>query len=98
MSLPHFTAEASLGRARNIYRGVAAAGDAGTGDVLPAQGGFAGGHPALPEIRCCRWAPRFGRFVCTSRRQRPGEQCRCVSSLTGPVILCEDLVVNQSQF
>ena len=98
MSLPQFTAEASLGRARNTYRGVAAAGAAGLGGVVPAQFGFTGGHHALPEIRCCRWAPRFGRFVCTSRRQRPGEQCRCVSSLTGPVILCEDLVAHQSQF
>ena len=94
MSLPQFTAEASLGRASGLYRGTAAGSGAGAGDVLPMQLGGIG----FPVIRCCRWAPLFRRFVCTSRQQRPWEQCRCVATQTGPVFLCKDNEITQSQF
>jgi len=94
MSLPQFTAEASLGPASAFYRGTAAVSIAGAGDVLPMQLGGIG----FPVIRCCRWAPLFGRFVCTSRQQRPWQQCRCVATQTGPVILCQDIEITQSQF
>ncbi|MGH9310083.1 MAG: hypothetical protein ACRD1U_11955 [Vicinamibacterales bacterium] len=93
MSLPQFTAEASLGPASTFYRGAAGSGGASAGDVVPSQFG----RITWPLIRCCRWAPLFRRFVCTSRRRAPWENCRCIATQSGPVILCEDIVLTQQR-
>lgn len=91
MSLPQFSAEASLGPASTFYRGSAGAIGISAGVVIPSQIG----RLTWPLFRCCRWAPMFGRFVCTSRRRAPWESCRCTATQTGPVILCEDIVLTQ---
>jgi hypothetical protein len=83
MRLPGFTAEASVGSA-SVQYGYEMVQDRSGPAVVAAIIG------RLPVIRCCRWAPGFGRFVCTSRTRLPGESCECHSGVYGPIITCRD--------
>ncbi len=92
MNMPGFNAESSLGANERVYRGIAGfGGNAGAIGVAPAQLG-----PTIFQqtTRCCQWSPMFRRFVCTSRRHPPWVQCRCIRTLTAPVIICEDPVIS----
>jgi hypothetical protein len=96
MRLPSFAAEASLGQTRITYRGVAAFGANAAGPLSMQQ--FAGRINPWPTFRCCGWSQLLHRFICTSRSVRPWEQCRCVRTSSGPVILCDDIVIAQADF
>lgn len=92
MKMPGFNAESSLGANVGVYRGIAGSGgNAGAIGVSPAQLGL---HAFLQTTRCCQWSPVFRRFVCTSRRHAPWVHCRCIRTLTSPVIICEDPVIS----
>ena len=87
MTLPGYTAEVAASSPAATY-GTIFGGSLAAG-VVAAAFGF-----AFPVIRCCRRAPLFGnRFVCVQRRQRPGETCTCIATLTGPLITCKDNVL-----
>lgn len=88
MTLPGFSAEASLERAHGVYRG-AATGNA-SGDVRPMTVS-ATGPWHWPVMRCCGWSSLLGRFVCVSRVRVPWEQCSCTRTPFGPVILCRPI-------
>jgi hypothetical protein len=98
MSMPGFTAEASLGPSIGRYcGGTAFPRGSIAGDVVPAQflapmlssidlGSWLN---RFPPMRCCRYVPILGRFVCVSQRVSPLEQCSCESDYFGfPIILC----------
>lgn len=88
MNLPGFTAESSLGPAMGQYGGATMSGSSGAG-VLPMQRGSLEIKPLQFQIfRCCQ--PGFG---CVSQRRWPWERCRCIRSLTGPIILCDGLTL-----
>ena len=98
MSLPQFSAAASLGPTTGIYRGTIAGGSVSAGDVLPMQEfptTSAIGRFHWPTETCCKYAPCLGRVFCTSRLYRPWEQCTCTSTCYGPVFACSDIVATQ---
>ena len=89
MTLPGFTAEVGTAPAGQSY---------GFGSMpsalAPGVTAAAFGRLNFPVIRCCRRAPLLGnRFVCVQHRQRPGETCTCIATLTGPLITCKDNVL-----
>lgn len=87
MTLPQFSAEASLGPACGVYRGVAIS-DGAAAAVSPAQFQVFG----FP-MRCCGYSTLLHRFICVTRNVRPWENCRCEQGYFGdPVILCKPLV------
>ena len=92
MNLPGFTAEASLGPAMDHYGGATIPGRSG-GGVLPVQLSRLGS--LFGQIRCCQFIN--GKFRCVSEVRRPWESCRCVRTIGGPVIICQDMV-NQANF
>jgi hypothetical protein len=93
MNMPGFNAESSLGTNEGVYRGMAGfGGNTGAIRVAPAQLGPLSG--LFETTRCCQWSPMFRRFVCSSRRHPPWVHCRCIRTLTAPVIICDDPVIS----
>jgi hypothetical protein len=94
--IPGFQAEASLGPPRGSYRATAGLGASRAADGLSMQASPTALAPAqglgvdlFPPIRCCGYVPTLHRFVCTTRRASPLEQCRCTRDFFGyPIILC----------
>jgi hypothetical protein len=92
MRMPGFNAEASLGTTTGTYWGNAVFGGSASGDVSPAQfRGFLSRF--LVTTRCCQYSPLAGKYVCTSHTHFPWQHCRCVRTMTFPVILCDDPVI-----
>jgi len=104
MKMPGFSAEASVKPNLGIYRGSAVASNSRMDRVLPMQEllssevlsqhldfGLLGS--VWPVIRCCRYAPMLGRWICVSRVHSPLEQCQCLSGAFGPVIICRPPVL-----
>lgn len=92
MTLPPFSAEASLAPTRGVYRGATCSAHASTGDPSSVQASAAGIGVPWPVFKCCRRAPMLGgRFVCVSRPRRPWESCRCLEGAFGPLIVCRDI-------
>lgn len=87
MNLPGFTAESSLGPAMSHYGGMTLSVTSG-GGVLPMQ--FSHLDSIFGTLRCCQFIN--GRFRCVSKVNLPWENCRCVRTSFGPVILCEPLI------
>jgi hypothetical protein len=101
MTMPGFTAEASVGPAIGVYWTRVAFGRAGVAEVLPMQGFPASAEltpaqlidwPPPLQIRCCQWSPMLGRHVCTSRVQPPGYNCECIRTEDFPFIVCKPQV------
>ena len=83
MNMPRFTAEVSLYKTSQMYRGAMQ----GSPTALTPSLGL--GIDLFPPIRCCGFVPMLQRFVCVTRRASPLEQCRCTRDFFGfPVILC----------
>jgi hypothetical protein len=92
MNMPQFNAEASLGRSMNTYRGGPSYSEAGSMQVTPSQ--IWRGFDIFPLMQCCGYVPSLGRFVCTSQRTHPLQNCECRRTLDGyPSILCHDPVL-----
>ena len=92
MNMPQFNAEASLGRSMNTYRGTLSYSESGSMHVTPSQIWRA--FDIFPLMRCCGYVPSLGRFVCTSQRTHPLQNCECRRTPDGyPLILCHDPVL-----
>ena len=92
MNMPSFTAEVSLGPSMNTYRGRSPSSKSGAMQVTPSQ--IWRGLDIFPLMRCCGYVPSLGRFVCTSQRTHPLQNCECKRTLDGyPSILCHDPVL-----
>lgn len=92
MNMPQFNAEASLGRSMNVYRGTLSHSESGSMQVTPSQ--IWRGFDIFPLMRCCGYVPSLGRFVCTSQRTHPLQNCECRRTPDGyPLILCHDPVL-----
>jgi len=92
MNMPQFNAEASLGRSMNTYRGTLSYSESGSMQVTPSQ--IWRGFDIFPLMQCCGYVPSLGRFVCTSQRTHPSQNCECRRTQDGyPWILCHDPVL-----
>jgi hypothetical protein len=92
MNMPQFNAEASLGRSMNTYRGTLSYSESGSMQVTPSQ--IWRGFDFFPLMQCCGYVPSLGRFVCTSQRTHPLQNCECRRTQDGyPWILCHDPVL-----
>ena len=92
MNMPQFNAEASLGRSMNTYRGTLSYSESGSMQVTPSQ--IWRGFDIFPLMQCCGYVPSLGRFVCTSQRTHPLQNCECRRTQDGyPWILCQDPVL-----
>jgi hypothetical protein len=92
MNMPQFNAEASLGRSMSTYRGTLSYSESGSMQVTPSQ--IWRGIDIFPLMQCCGYVPSLGRFVCTSQRTHPLQNCECRRTLDGyPSILCHDPVL-----
>ena len=93
MNMPQFNAEASLGPSIGTYYGGPGYGRADGTRIVPSQ--TFGRLDVFPLMRCCGYVPSLGRFVSTSRRAFPFENCQCRRDIFGyPIILCEGPVLS----
>lgn len=100
--IPGFQAESSLDRLWGSYRAPASFGASGAAVGLSMQAwptalapGLGLGIDLFPPIRCCGFVPILHRFVCTTRRASPLEQCSCTRDFFGfPIILCRPPVLS----
>lgn len=96
MNIPGFNADLSLGPTMGIYRGNAAFGGSGRGEVSMQQFGASSflGRFGVTK-RCCGYSTWLHRFVCTTRIVSPLEQCECQRDFFGhPVIICHPPVLS----
>jgi len=98
MTIPGFSAEASLGGTTGVYRTSGTAGVPGPSVVaaqaLPGPGAVSFFNP-FPLLRCCRFVPHYG-LVCINRYWSPIEFCTCQTDFLGfPIFLCRPPVLTQ---
>jgi hypothetical protein len=98
MTIPGFSAEASLGGTTGVYWTSGAAGAPAPSAVAtqalsgPAAASF---FNPFPLLRCCGFAPHFG-LVCIYRYWSPIEFCTCQTDFLGlPIFLCRPPVLTQ---
>ena len=78
MNIPGFHAEASLDASMRSYDAKAQHGGSAEAEVSMQQFGAASiGGRFQQTIKCCRFEPLLGRFVCTTRTVPIFYQCRC---------------------
>jgi hypothetical protein len=98
LTIPGFSAEASLGGATGVYWTSGSAGVPAPSAVAtqalsgPAATSF---FNPFPLLRCCRVVPHYG-LVCVYHRWSPLEFCTCQTDFLGfPIFLCSPPVLTQ---
>jgi hypothetical protein len=96
MSIPGFRAESSLEPTIGKYQSKAIFNRSTTAALSMQQ--FSApfsGHGGFGQImRCCGYDPLVHRYVCVTRDVSPIENCRCIHSVVGPVIVCRGPIVS----
>lgn len=90
MNMPGFNAESALGPTMSIYQGMVGGSGASKDEVSMQQLGAS----SIPgrfgaTMRCCGYSTLLRRFVCTTQTVSPFEQCECLRTPFGPIILCQ---------
>jgi hypothetical protein len=94
MSIPGFRAEFTLGSTIGKYKSWAVLNRATAGLSMQQFNAPFPGHGRFGQpMKCCGYDPLVHRVVCVTRDVSPIENCRCIHSVAGPLIICSGPIV-----